>query len=142
MHNYRKKVIKLIISNVPFHTHADGPFRDRQISKFNDIYLFQTAKFMFLYIKGLLPNTFYNVPNNHFKNSPLTIRLLLQTKYPLITLEIQIAFIFSLVQKTFKDFPFVFHDLRFTIHSIKKLRIVRELVCLVNCLKNPNCKIR
>ena len=86
--------------------HTDNLFRDHQILKFNDIYLFQTAKFMFLYIKGLLPNTF----NNMFS----------QTKYTLITLEIQIAFIFSLVEQTFLDFPFVFEDLCFTIHLIKK----------------------
>ena len=61
---------------------------------------------MFLHIKGLLPNTF----NNMFS----------QTKYTLITLEIQIAFIFSLVEQTFLDLPFVFEDLCFTIHLIKK----------------------
>ena len=72
----------------------------------------------------------------------LIICLLLQTKYTLITLEIQIAFIFSLVEQTFVDFPFVFEDLCFTIHLIKKFRIVRVLVCLVNCLKYPYCKIR
>ena len=56
----QKKVIK-IISNVPFDAHTDNLFRDHQILKFNDIYLFQTAKFMFLYTKGLLPNTFNNM---------------------------------------------------------------------------------
>ena len=56
----QKKVIK-IISNVPFDAHTDNLFRDHQILKFNDIYLFQSAKFMFLYTKGLLPNTFSNM---------------------------------------------------------------------------------
>lgn len=56
----QKKVIK-IISSVPFDAHTDNLFRDHQILKFNDIYLFQTAKFMFLYTKGLLPNTFNNM---------------------------------------------------------------------------------
>ena len=64
---------------------------------------------------------------------PLIICLLLQTKYTLITPEILIAFMFSLVEQTFVDFPFVFEDLSFTIHLIKKFRIVRVLVCLVNC---------
>ena len=41
--------------------YTDSLFRDHQILKFNDIYLFQTAKFMFRYIKGLLPNTFNNM---------------------------------------------------------------------------------
>ena len=56
----QKKVIK-IISNVPFDAHTDNLFRDHQILKFNDIYLFQTATFMFLYTKGLLPNAFNNM---------------------------------------------------------------------------------
>ena len=56
----QKKVIKNI-SNLPFNAHTDNLFRDHQILKFNDIYLFQTAKFMFLYMKGLLPNTFTNM---------------------------------------------------------------------------------
>ena len=64
---------------------------------------------------------------------PLIICLLLQTKYTLITPEILIAFMFSLVEQAFVDFPFVFEDLSFTIHLIKKFRIVRVLVCLVNC---------
>ena len=56
----QKKVIR-IISNVLFDAHTDNLFRDHQILKFTDIYLFQTTKFMFLYIKGLLPNTFSNM---------------------------------------------------------------------------------
>ena len=72
------------------------------------IYLFQTAKFMSLYIKGLLPNTF----NNMF------------------TLTTQIHsyntrnFICFYIFQTFLDFPFVFEDLSFTIHLIKRFRIV------------------
>ena len=61
---------------------------------------------------------------------PLIICLLSQTKYTLITLEILIAFIFSHVEQTFVDFLFVFEDLSFTIHLIKKFRIVRVLVLL------------
>ena len=59
----QKKVLT-IISNVPLDAHTDNLFRDHQILKFNDIYLFQTAKFMFLYIKGLLPNTFFPCRTN------------------------------------------------------------------------------
>ena len=118
----QKKVIK-IISNVPFDAYTDNLFRDHQILKFNGIYLFQTAKFMFLYTKGFLPNTF----NNMFTFT---------NQIDSITLEILIAFIFSHVEQTFVDFLFVFEDLSFTIHLIKKFRIVRVLVCLVNCLKN------
>ena len=36
-------------------------FKEQHILKFNDIYLFQAAKFMFLFKKGLLPNAFRDI---------------------------------------------------------------------------------
>ena len=77
------------------------------------IFIYFKRLSLFLYIKGLLPNTFNNIIIYSYKPVHFT------------TLEIQIAFIFSLVEQTFIDFPIVFEDLCFTIiHLIKKFRIV------------------
>ena len=124
----QKKVIR-IISNVLFDAHTDNLFRDHQIWKFTDIYLFQTTKFMFLYTKDLLPNSF----NNTF------------------TLTNQIHSYNTRNSNCFYIFPCWTNIRRFSIrfrgplsyNSLnQEIRIVTVFVCLVNCLKNPYCKIR
>ena len=53
----QKRVIR-IISKKPFDAHTDPIFKDLEILKFPEIYLFHIGKFMYLYKKGLLPNIF------------------------------------------------------------------------------------
>ena len=52
-----KKIIT-IISKVSFDSHTDVLFKEQEILKFSDIYLYQIGKFMYLFKRGLLPNYF------------------------------------------------------------------------------------
>ena len=53
----QKKIIRTI-SKVSFDAHTGVLFKEREILKFLDIYLYQIGKFMYLFKKGLLPNYF------------------------------------------------------------------------------------
>ena len=115
-----QKIVIKIISNVPFDAHTDNLFRDHQILNLMIFIYFKLLTLCFCIQKACFP-------------IPLIICLLLQTKYTLITQEILIAFIFSLVEQKVNIHRFC---ICFTIHLITKFRIVSVLVCLVNCLKN------
>ena len=51
----QKKIIR-IISKVSFDSHTGVLFREQEILKFSDIYLYQMGKFMYLFKRRLLPN--------------------------------------------------------------------------------------
>ena len=53
----QKKIIR-IISKVSFDAHTGVLFKEQEILKFSDIYLYQIGKFMYLFKRGLLPNYF------------------------------------------------------------------------------------
>ena len=53
----QKKIMR-ITSKASYDVHTNILFKEQHNLKFNDIYLSQAAKFMFLFKKGLLPNTF------------------------------------------------------------------------------------
>ena len=53
----QKKIIR-IISKVSFDSHTDVLFKEQDILKFSDIYLYQIGKFTYLFKRGLLPNYF------------------------------------------------------------------------------------
>ena len=53
----QKKIIR-IISKVSFDAHIGVLFKEQEILKFSDIYLYQIGKFMYLFKRGLLPNYF------------------------------------------------------------------------------------
>ena len=53
----QKKIIR-IISKVSFDAHTSVLFREQEILKLSDIYLYQIGKFMYLFKRGLLPNYF------------------------------------------------------------------------------------
>ena len=111
----QKKIMR-IVSKVSFDAHTDIIFKEQHILKFNDIYRFQAAKFMLLFLKGLLLNTFrdkfaltnrinpYNTRNSSFNT-----------------------------EQTFDDFQYVFNVPQFFILLVEKFSIVRILVCLVKC---------
>ena len=56
----QKKIIR-IISKVSFNAHTSVLFKEQEILKFSDIYLYQIGKFMYLFERGLLPNYFRDV---------------------------------------------------------------------------------
>ena len=53
----QKKIMR-IISKVSFDSHTDVLFKEQDILKFSDIYLYQIGKLMYLFKRGLLPNYF------------------------------------------------------------------------------------
>ena len=53
----QKKIIR-IISKVSFDAHTGVLFKEQEILKFSDIYLYQIGKFMYLFKRSLLPNYF------------------------------------------------------------------------------------
>ena len=53
----QKKIIR-IISKLSFDSHTDVLFKEQEILKFSDSYLYQIGKFMYLFKRGLLPNYF------------------------------------------------------------------------------------
>ena len=53
----QKKMIR-IISKVPFDAHTGVLFKEQEILKFSDIYLYQIGKFTYLFKRSLLPNYF------------------------------------------------------------------------------------
>ena len=53
----QKKIIR-IISKVSFDAHTRVLFKEQEILKFSDIYLYQIGKFMSLFNRSLLPNYF------------------------------------------------------------------------------------
>ena len=53
----QKKIIR-IISKVSFDAHTGVLFKEQEILKFSDIYLYQIGKFMYQFKRGLLPNYF------------------------------------------------------------------------------------
>ena len=53
----QKKIIR-IISKVSFDAPTGFLFKEQEILKFSDIYLYQIGKFMYLFKRGLLPNYF------------------------------------------------------------------------------------
>ena len=53
----QKKIIR-IIYKVSFDSHTDVLFKEQEILKFSDIYLYQIGKFMYLFKKGFLLNYF------------------------------------------------------------------------------------
>ena len=53
----QKKIIR-IISKVSFDAHTGVLFKEQEILKFSDIYLYQIGKFMYFFKRGLLPNYF------------------------------------------------------------------------------------
>jgi len=53
----QKKIIR-IICKVSFDSHTEVLFKEQEILKFSDIYLYQIGKFMYLFKRGLLPNYF------------------------------------------------------------------------------------
>ena len=53
-----QKTIIRITSKVSFDSHTDVLFKEQEILKFSDIYLYQIGKFMYLFKRGLLPNYF------------------------------------------------------------------------------------
>ena len=56
----QKKIIR-IVSKVSFDAHTSVLFKEQEILKFSDIYLFQIGKFMYLFKRGLLPNYFHDM---------------------------------------------------------------------------------
>ena len=53
----QKKIIR-IISKVSFDAHTGVLFKEQQVLKFSDIYLYQIGNCMYLFKRGLLPNYF------------------------------------------------------------------------------------
>ena len=53
----QKKIIR-IISKVSFDAHTGVLFKEQEILKFSDIYLYQIGKVMYPFKRGLLPNYF------------------------------------------------------------------------------------
>ena len=53
----QKKIIR-IISKVSFDAHTGVLFKEQEILKFSDIYLYQIGKFMYVFKRSLLPNYF------------------------------------------------------------------------------------
>ena len=53
----QKKIIR-ITSKVSFDAHTGVLFKEQEILKFSDIYLYQMGKYMYLFQRGLLPNYF------------------------------------------------------------------------------------
>ena len=53
----QKRIIR-IKSKVFFDSHTGVLFKEQEILKFSDIYLYQIGKFMYLFKRGLLPNYF------------------------------------------------------------------------------------
>ena len=53
----QKKIIR-IISEVSFDAHTGVLFKEQEILKFSDIYLYHIGKFMYLFKRSLLPNYF------------------------------------------------------------------------------------
>ena len=53
----QKRIIR-IICKVSFDSHTDVLFKEQEILKFSDIYVYQIGKFMYLFKRGLLSNYF------------------------------------------------------------------------------------
>ena len=56
----QKKMIR-IISKVSFDSHTGVHFKEQEILKLSDIYLYQISKFMYLFKRDLIPNYFGDV---------------------------------------------------------------------------------
>ena len=97
----QKKIIR-IISKVSFDSHTGVLFREQEILKFSDIYLYQMGKFMYLFRRSLLPNYF-------------VICLLLRARYILIIQEIPAFYIYPIVELIFENSQFGFKVLSFSI---------------------------
>ena len=122
----QKKIIR-IISKVSFDAHTGVLFKEQEILKFSDIYLYQIGKFMYLFKRGLLPNYFrdmftlasqihsYNTRNSSLFYIPLNL----------------------IVELIFENYQFRFKVLSFSTHEVGKFKTVEVSVCLAKDLKNP-----
>ena len=57
----QKKIIRIISKLVSFDAHTGVLFKEQEILKFSDIYLYQIGKFMYLFKRSLLPNYFHDM---------------------------------------------------------------------------------
>ena len=116
----QKKIIR-IISKVSFDAHTGVLFKEQEIFKFSDIYLYQIGKFMYLFKRGLVPNYFrdmfilasqihsYNTRNSNLFHIPycrtnlrkFSIRFQAPTFYKSLSREIQNSESVSLFGKKF-----------------------------------------
>ena len=87
-----------------FDSHPDVLFKEQELSKFSDIYLYQIGKFMNPFKRGLLPNYLCD-----------KLCLLLQASYIRIILEFPIFFTYLPDELCiFINSQFGFKDLRFS----------------------------
>ena len=97
----QKKIVR-IISNKPFDAHTEPIFKDLQILKFSNIYLFQIGKFMYSFKDGLLPSVFKNmfsltsqVHSYNTRNSNAFFLFSVRTNIRLFTIRFQGSKVFN-----------------------------------------------
>ena len=110
----QKKIIR-IISKVSFDAHTGVLFKEQEILKFSDIYLYQIGKFMYLFKRSLLPNYFCDM-------------FTLASQIHSIIQEIPTFSIYLIVELIFENSQFAFNVLRFSTRLVVKFKTVKVSV--------------